>query len=585
MGATRDRMLREMAEMLEALTAEVTLVLVLEDLQWSDYSTLELVSLLAQRRERARLLVIGTYRPVAVNIGGHPLKTLKQELQTHQHCGELLLGFLTESVVAEYLAARFPGSSLPPALARVIHQRTDGNPLFMVNIVDYLLGQGLVVKADGQWEVKGRLEEVEGGVPESLRQVIEKQIEGLSVKEQRVLEAASVAGVEFLAAAVAAGLEEEEVEVEERCGELVRRGQFLRSHGSNEWPDGTVTERYSFIHSLYQNVLSERVTVGRRIQLHRRIGEREEVGYRERAGEIAGELVVHFEEGREYRRAVQYLKQAAENALWRYAYQEAIGHLTKALEMLKILPDTPERTQQELTLQTTLGVPLVMTKGYAAPEVEKAYIRAWDLCRQVDETPQLFRVLRGLRAFYLIRGEFHKARELGEQLLTPAQRQKDPALLLSVHDTLGIILFHLGELAPARGHLEQGIALYDPQKHHSHAFVQDPGVVCLSYMAFTLWFLGYADQALERIHEALTLAQEMSHPHSLAYALGCAAIVYQLCRKVQTAQERAEVATEVSRGQGFAYWLAMGTILQGWALAEQGKKKEGASQIHQGLAA
>jgi predicted ATPase len=226
-----------------------------------------------------------------------------------------------------------------------------------------------------------------------------------------------------------------------------------------------------------------------------------------------------------------------------------------------------------------------MTKGYAAPEVAKAYTRAWELCRQIGETPELFRVLRGLRTFYLTRGEFHKARELGEQLLTLAQSQKDPALLLSAYDTLGIILFHLGELAPARAHLEQGIALYDPQKHRSHAFVQDPGVVCLAYMAFILWFLGYPDQALKRIHEALTLAQELSHPHSLAYALGCAAVVHQLCQKVQAAQEQAEAAIALSRGQGFAYWLAMGTILRGWALAGQGEAEEGIAQIRQGLTA
>jgi len=586
-GATRERMLREMAEAVEALTVERSLVLVLEDLQWSDYSTLDLISYLAQRRERARLLVIGTYRPVQVHVKGHPLEAVKQELQMHGRCEEVRLALLTEAEVAEYIAVRFPGNHFPAELARLIHQRTDGNPLFMVNVVDYLVAQGLMVQHDGRWELQADLKEVEVGVPESLRQMIEKQIEGLSKEEQWVLEVGSVAGMEFSAAAVAAGLEEEGVEVEERCEELARWGQFLRSSEYSEWPDGTVAGRYSFIHSLYQNVLYNRVTVGRRIQLHRRIGRREEEGYGERAGEIAAELAVHFEQGRDYRRGVQYLRQAAENALRRSAHREAINHLIKGLELLKALPDIPERIQQELTLQVTLGAALMATKGYAAPEVEEAYTRARELCQQVGETPQLFTALWGLWVFYCVRGELQTARELGEQLLSLAQSAQDPALFLEAYVALGLTLFCLGELAPALAHLEQGIALYDPQQHRSHAFIygQDPGMICLSWAALALWFLGYPDQALKRSHEALTLVRELSHPHSLAYALSFAAGVHQLRREGQAAQEQAEAVMALSSEQGFALWLAMGTVLRGWVLAEQERGEEGIVQICQGLAA
>ena len=193
----------------------------------------------------------------------------------------------------------------------------------------------------------------------------------------------------------------------------------------SEWPDGTVTTRYGFRHALYQEVLYERVPAGRRIGLHRRIGEREEAAYGERAREIAAELAMHFERGRDYGRAVQYLQQAGENASRRSANVEASNYLTKGLELLKTLPDTPERAQQELTLQIALGVSLMATKGYAAPEVEKAYTRARELCRQVGETPQLFPVLWGLWSFYNTRAELQTARELGEQLLSLAQSVQD----------------------------------------------------------------------------------------------------------------------------------------------------------------
>ncbi|MBI3304338.1 MAG: hypothetical protein HYZ72_19910 [Deltaproteobacteria bacterium] len=213
---------------------------------------------------------------------------------------------------------------------------------------------------------------------------------------------------------------------------------------------------------------------------------REEQGYGKQARETAAELAMHFEWGWDYRRAVRYLRQAGENALRRSAHREAIAHLTKGLELLKTWPDTPERAQQELLLQTVLGPALIATKGFAAPGVEKAYTRARALCRQAGEAPRFFPVLRGLAAFYSVRAEYKTALELGEQLLALAQGVQDAALLIEAHWALGPTLFHLEELVRAREHFEQGIALYDPQQLRSHAFLyyrQDPGVTCLSRAA------------------------------------------------------------------------------------------------------
>ncbi|MBI3301580.1 MAG: AAA family ATPase, partial [Deltaproteobacteria bacterium] len=588
-GATRERMLREMAEAVEMLTTKRPLVLRLEDLQWSDVSTLELLSVLARRQEWARLLVIGTYRPMEVLGHTHPLRAITQELQLHHCCQTLQLRGLTEAVMSEYLAGRFAGgASLPlPKLARLIHQRTEGNPLFMVNVTSDLIERGVLVEVSGRWELTAAVDDVAVGVPESIQQLIEQQIERLRPEEQRMLEVASVVGAEFSAAAVAAGVEAAVGEAEARCGRLARRNHLLRTSGIEAWPDGTVAARYGFLHALYQDVLYERVPAGQRIELHRRIGEREAEGYGERAGEIAAELAVHFERGRDYRRAVQYREQAGENAIQRSAHVEAISHLTKGLELLKTLPDTPERTQQELRLQSALGAPLIATKGYAAPEVGQAYTRARELCRQVGETPQLFPVLYGLWVFRLVRAELQTACELGEQLLSLATSQQDPALFVEAHQAMGLSLLCLGELAPARRHLEQGIALYDPTQHRSHAFFygQDPGVVCLSFAAWAVWVLGYPDQALERSREALSLALELSHPFSLAFALYFATLLSHYRREWQAAQVQAEALIKLSTDQGFALYLARGTILRGGALAEQGQVDEGIAQMHKGLEA
>src|SRR5262249_30751347 len=270
-------------------------------------------------------------------------------------------------------------------------------------------------------------------------------------------------------------------------------------------------------------------------------------------------------------------------AIERSAHVEAISHLTKGLELFKTLPNSPECSQQELTLHITLGVPLTATKGYAAAEVGKVYTRARELCRQMGESPQLIPVLFGLWRFYLQRAELQTARELAEQSLSLAERVRDPARRLRAHNTLGVTLFFLGELASAREHLEQGIALYSPQQRRSLASVQDPVVVCLAYAAWTLWHLGYPDQALKRGQEALTLAQELSHPYSSAMALFFAAELHYLRREVAAVQERAEAAITLSADQEVPFWLAQGTCLQGWALAEQGQREEGVTRMRQGL--
>jgi DNA-binding winged helix-turn-helix (wHTH) protein/predicted ATPase len=610
-GATRERMLRELAEAVEVLTDERGLVLWLEDLQWSDVSTLDWLAFVARRREPAQLLVLGTYRPVDVIVGNHPLKGIKHELHLHGQCEELPLRFLRQEDIEEYLAKRFAapapvstgaacpeqsrrgwGEGLAPAtlrkLAHLIHRRTDGNPLFMVNVVSELVTRGVLVQSDGRWELQGGIEESIGGVPASVPELIERQQERLSAQEQRVLEVASVAGAEFSAAAVAAGLETTVEEVEEQCTELARREQFLYVQGTAEWPDGTVAAQYGFWHALYQEVLYDRIPARRRQRLHQRIGEREEQAYGEQAREIAAELALHFERGREYRKAVHYLQQAGENSSRRSAHQEAITLLTKGLELLKTLPDTPERIQQELRLQVTLGPALIAVKGFAAPEVGQTYVRAQELCGHITETPQLFPTLFGVWLFRWGRGELQPTRELGEQLLRLAQNRQDPVLLLQAHHALWPTLVYLGQLTSGRTHWERGIALYNPRHHPplaSHYGGHDPGVCCRNFAQVALWLTGYPGQALTKSHEALTLAQELAHPYSLALSLEFAARLHHLRREEQVARKRAEAVIVLSREQGFALTSAWGTILQGWVLVKQGKEEEGIAQIRQSLSA
>jgi predicted ATPase len=292
---------------------------------------------------------------------------------------------------------------------------------------------------------------------------------------------------------------------------------------------------------------------------------------------------------------VPYWQRAGQRALERSAHVDSVAHLTQGLESLRTLPDTPARVQQELAMQTTLGPALVAIKGFAAPEVLRAYARARELCQQAGETPQVFQVLRGLWYFYLLRSELRTALELGEHLLTLAQQVDDPVLGVEAHYALGLTLNYLGKFADAQTHLAQGIALYNPLQHHIHAvrYGQDPGVACRTYGAANLWWLGYPEQALQWSHEALRLARELAHPFSLGFALFLTSWVPQFRREGLLTHERAEAAIALAAEHGFAVFGAGGTIFRGWALAArsielgpgQEPREEGIAQIQQGMAA
>ena len=369
-GSTQPRMLRELASSLEAVARERVLVMWLEDLHSSDRSTLEAIAFVARRSDPARLMLLCTYRPTELGAPDHPLERITHELALHGYGEEMTLQRLREAEVAEYLAARLAGTPVSSGLVRSVHLRTDGNPLFMVTVTNDLVARALVVQREGQWVVDGARADRPRDVPDALRRLIEQQAHRLGPEDRRLLEVASVAGMEFSAAALAAGLEEDGGAVEARCARLARLGQFLEPRGAADWPDGTTAAAYAFVHALHQDVFYDGIPAGRRGQVHALIAERLERAFAGRARDIAAELAMHFERARDTRRAVQYHGLAGENALSRAAHAEAITQLSRGLEVLRELPDGVDRSRLEIGLHLALGPAWVVTKGYAAVEAE-----------------------------------------------------------------------------------------------------------------------------------------------------------------------------------------------------------------------
>jgi len=374
-GATRERMLREIVGALETITAEYPLLLVFEDLQWVDHSTVDLLSALARAHAPTKLMLIATYRSVDLALSDHPLRAVKQDLLVHQLCHEIAVEPLTEADVADYLAAVSGEARLPAGLAALIHRHSGGNPLFMMAALDHMSQRGLVSRENGPWQLRVSLKDTDLGVPENLRQIIEAQIARLSTEEQRALEVASVVGAVFSASIGAAAVNLDPEDFEDLYEKLARRHRIVSFADSQQFAYGSISPRYEFVHSLYRDVLYHRQVPRRRAKLHRCIGEQLEASYSRQLSEVALELAHHFEEASDWPRAVKYLRLAADTAEWRYGHREAAALLEQAFALASNLPEE-ERAVDELEILEKLASIYLLSP--TAPASAKARIH----CRQ-----------------------------------------------------------------------------------------------------------------------------------------------------------------------------------------------------------
>ncbi|ETX05960.1 MAG: hypothetical protein ETSY2_19945, partial [Candidatus Entotheonella gemina] len=362
-GVSQERMLRELAEAVEALTISHPLIIVLEDLHWSDVSTLNWLAYTARRRAPSQLMIVGTYRPVDAVVRDHPVRTVIQELRLHGLCEDLALDYLSETGVTAYLTQRFGPQAASSGLIRILHQRTQGNPLFLIAMIEAFIAQGVMADTPAGWRVQDTLESAATIVPSSLRQLVEYHLLDLASADQSLLEAASVAGAMFTAAAVAAGMTQSEDAVETQCQALARHGQFIRELSFETWPDGTMTSTYQFIHSIYHDVVYTRIAAGSQRRLHRRMAARLKAAYANHLSETAAQLAFHHSRGEDYMQAVRFHDLAARHALGRSGYQEAIVQAREGLALLSHLAESPESRRCEFDLHMSLGPALMAIKG------------------------------------------------------------------------------------------------------------------------------------------------------------------------------------------------------------------------------
>jgi predicted ATPase len=455
--------------------------------------------------------------------------------------------------------------------------KTDGVPLFVEELTKTVLESGLLRETEEPYELTGPLPPL--AIPATLHDSLMARLDRLA-PIKAVAQLGAVLGRTFSYEVLQAVTPLDEASLQQALARLVE-AELLYQRGV---PPQAI---YLFKHALIQEAAYQSLLKSTRQQFHQRIAQVLEARFPTLVATQPELVAQHYTVAGRTEQAVVYWQRAGQQASERSANVEAISHFTTGIELLKTLPETPERTQHALTMHIALGGALLMAKGHAAPEVEHAYTQAYALCQQMGETSQLVQVLFGLWRYYIAWPQFHTARELGETLLRLAQHADAPVLVVIAHYAFGTTSMWLGALPAARTHLEEGIARYTPDQRTALVFRigQDPGVACRAYTALILWLMGYPEQALARLHDALALAHELSHPFSLAFARCVAAMVYHFRRDVLAVHEQAEAIIVLATEQGFPFWAGMGTSLRGWALAMQSQGEEGTAQVRQGFAA
>ena len=575
--ATRERMMRELTLAIEAIASSVPLLLKLEDIHWSDTSTLDWLAHVARRPEPARLMVIATLRPAdaaaaKVGLGGLGDGT-RAAWPVPRNRARLPSVF---TAIESYLEARLGGGAAKlREMAPLLLERTGGNPLFMTSIVNQLAQQ------------EGRTPSAIVAIPHDVRRFIDRQIDELTESDRHLLTAASVIRREFATSAVAAALEIDVDQVEIACARLARQGVFVVNSGSINWPDGTRSELYAFRHDLYRELLYDRLPATRRALYHVRVGRRLEAAWAGRLDAIASELAEHFERGNEPVRAIPHHHRAADKAMRRGANEEAIGHLRRALDAIGHIAGEAERTRVEVGLLVALGAAFFATHGFGAPEVLEVYSRAEALCEGLGERADIFPALWGQWLFRWGRSEVDAAWRLCERLLALAEKSGDAGLKLQAHHASWATALGRGRLAEVRAHADAGLAIYDARIHQAMAssYGNHDAACCARYFsAMSLALAGDDQGARVMIERSVAAARSLDDPFTLALTLYFTSAAAQILGDIPLATANSELSMQMATEHDLAQPRVWSMGVAGWCVAENGDLNRGLMLTTQAIA-
>jgi tetratricopeptide (TPR) repeat protein len=484
------------------------------------------------------------------------------------------------------LALEFPRNRFPTELAKVMHNRTEGSPLFVTNLVRYLRDSNSIAEKDGVWTLTQAIPDLERDFPESVRGLIQLNIGRLSDADKRLLVVASVQGAEFDSTIVAEVLRLNAADVEERLQDLDQIYKLVHLVAEADFPDRTVSLRYRFVHILYQNSLYASLTPTRRSSYAAAVAGLIQSHHGKQVSSVASALALLYEAARDFRKASEFFLMAAQNAARLFANKEAATLARRGLSLLRNLPDLENRTPLELGLSLRLGIALMTIKGYADPDVQAAYAKAHQLSQKVGESVQLFPILFGLWLFCLVRVEREMAEELAGRLLRFAESTKDPVLLVQAHSAKGTTEQNIaGEFTNSVEHFKRALEFYDPAQHWTFVLHtgHDLGATAYALMAWSYWCLGETDLALETARTGVRFARERAHPYSITFALTYLGMIQCSRGEFLEGKQTAEEVLRIARDEGAVNFIARGKMMIGFAMVHLEPTDEAIQQIREGL--
>jgi len=558
----RQKTLESIVAILLELAEREPVLFILEDLHWTDPTTLEFLGLLVEQVPTASIYTLLTCR------------TEFQPSWSHRsYLTEITVNRLSRHQIEQIGEQVAGGKKLPEQVLDQIVEKTDGVPLFVEEMTKVLLESGHLKEIDGHHELTGQFPSF--AIPTTLQDSLMARLDRLMTAKV-IAQLGATIGRQFSYELLQVVSQVDEGTLQKELRRLVE-AELLYQRGL---PPQAI---YLFKHALIVDAAYQSLLKSTRQQYHQRIAQVLEERFPNTVETQPELLAHHYTESGLNEQAVDYWYKAGQKASERSAYLEAIAHLGKGLEVINTVADAHKRTQYELKVQIALALAFHASKGQTAAELEHAYLRARELCEQLDDQPQRFRVLLGLYRCYGGRGQFQTSWECANELFRLAQRLQDAPLLLEAHMARGTLMLQDGEFLVARDHLEQAMVLYDPQDerfHAAHASV-NPGVTVLSRLSWTLWFLGYPEQALDRSQETLALARRLGYNYSLAMACSFATILYQLCGDSEAMQEQMEAAMRLSSEYDIHQWKLVSAVLHKWYLASYGQDEGSVLQMQQ----
>ncbi len=576
-GTSQERLKREMATLLAELARVRPVVVYLDDVHWADVSTVDLLSYLGDRLQGVSALLIVTYRDAELRASRHPFLQVQRDLQARGAASELPVGFLTTADVSAYLAAAYADHRFPPDFAATMHARTEGNPLFLVDVMRWLAAQSIIAEEAGHWRLVRSLDELDRELPASVRSMIDRKIEQLGTAERRLLAAAAVQGAEFDSAVAAAVLGADPADVEEQLMVLDKVYAFVRHVGEERWPDRSMSVRYRFVHALYQNALLAGMAPSRRASWSETVAELLERRHGARASELAAELAVLHETARAHDKAAAWFAVASANARDLHGYAESESLAQRGLEQVASMEPGPAQLVQELGLRLALGVASLVRRGYAAPETADNMRRARELCAALGDTPALSSALWVLLLYNIASGRLAEAEPIAALLLRQGEATDDPELRIAAHSSYIGLYTHMARFEEALVHREAMDALLTPERHDAvrRRFQPEPVIMSRAEQLRSLVLLGRHEEARRVRDLAEAEAQASGHPQDMAFVAHFIAEYELFMGDPAIAEQLARAAVALCDEYGIASERLWALTYLGAAQARIGQEAEG----------